>query len=235
MQSLDLFGTTIFLMSVDLKLRSSHYPESTVSSTLPVKATGSRLIPTHSSSFLSAKSKHMKTYTVKVTNISTEWFLKGKLHREDGPAIEYANGTKYWYINGKRHREDGPAIEYVGGTRVWYLNGEELTEEEFNRRMNPVKELTVAEIEKLLGYSVKVVSPTTVTAPTRSYANKNVRVSYSFYGTIEEAREYVAKQKAMNPKFRYRLRTRGHRHGVNRYRQYLPIAKATHAVVYNYR
>ena len=23
------------------------------------------------------------------------------LHREDGPAIEYANGDKYWYFNGK--------------------------------------------------------------------------------------------------------------------------------------
>ena len=29
------------------------------------------------------------------------WYLNGKLHREDGPAIEYANGTKYWYLNGK--------------------------------------------------------------------------------------------------------------------------------------
>ena len=34
----------------------------------------------------------------------------GKLHRVDGPAIEYSNGTKEWYINGKRHRLDDPAI-----------------------------------------------------------------------------------------------------------------------------
>ena len=38
----------------------------------------------------------------------------------------------------------------------WYLNGIEYTESEFNKRMNP-KELTVAEIEKLLGYTVKIV------------------------------------------------------------------------------
>jgi len=49
----------------------------------------------------------------------------------------YANGTKFWYLNGKLHREDGPATEYADGTKHWYLNDEKLTEEEFNRRMNP--------------------------------------------------------------------------------------------------
>ena len=29
------------------------------------------------------------------------WRLNGKLHREDGPAIEYPNGHKFWYLNGK--------------------------------------------------------------------------------------------------------------------------------------
>ena len=37
--------------------------------------------------------------------------LNGKLHREDGPAIEDSDGDKYWYLNDKLHREDGPAIE----------------------------------------------------------------------------------------------------------------------------
>ena len=44
------------------------------------------------------------------------------LHREDGPAIEYASGYKAWYINGERHREDGPAIEWASGNKGWYLN-----------------------------------------------------------------------------------------------------------------
>jgi len=52
-----------------------------------------------------------------------EWFLNGKRHREDGPAVEYSNGTKYWYLNGNRHREDGPAVEYSDGTKQWWLNG----------------------------------------------------------------------------------------------------------------
>ena len=75
----------------------------------------------------------MIEYTVKVSEDKTEWFLNGKYHRVDGPAIEYANGYKCWFLNG---------IEY--------------TESEFNKRMN-LKELTVAEIEKLLGYTVKIV------------------------------------------------------------------------------
>ena len=43
------------------------------------------------------------------------WFINGKLHREDGPAVEYADGSKDWYINGIRHRENGPAVEYADG------------------------------------------------------------------------------------------------------------------------
>ena len=64
-----------------------------------------------------------------------EWYnLNGELHREDGPAIEWAVGTKCWYINGELHREDGPAVEYADGTKEWYINGECLTETEFNQR-----------------------------------------------------------------------------------------------------
>ena len=54
---------------------------------------------------------------------SKRWYLNGKLHREDGPAIELFNGTKEWYLNGKLHRKDGPAIEVVDGSKYWYLNG----------------------------------------------------------------------------------------------------------------
>jgi len=51
------------------------------------------------------------------------WYLNGKLHRTDGPAIEYTSGTKHWYLNGKLHRTDGPAIEYTDGHKRWYING----------------------------------------------------------------------------------------------------------------
>lgn len=29
------------------------------------------------------------------------WYLNGRFHREDGPAIIYARGAKRWYLNGK--------------------------------------------------------------------------------------------------------------------------------------
>ena len=52
----------------------------------------------------------MKTYTVEVSD----------------------DGSKHWCLNGKLHREDGPAIERADGSKSWYLNDEELTEAEFN-------------------------------------------------------------------------------------------------------
>ena len=38
----------------------------------------------------------------------------------------YIDGTKHWYLNGKLHREDGPAIEYADGSKAWWLNGVEI-------------------------------------------------------------------------------------------------------------
>ena len=123
----------------------------------------------------------MIEYTVKVYEDKNEWYLNGKLHREDGPAVEYADGDKFWFLNGEqhredgpaveradgskswflngeRHREDGPAFEFASGSKFWYLNGEELTEEEWKRKVSPAtKELSVEEISKLLGYQVKII------------------------------------------------------------------------------
>ena len=100
---------------------------------------------------------------IKIDDRGNKFWFKDKkmsmvaLHREDGPAVEWADGHKVWLLNGERHREDGPAIEYTDGDKEWFLNGKQLSEEEFNARMSPTKELTVAEIEKLLGHRVKVV------------------------------------------------------------------------------
>ena len=96
------------------------------------------------------------TYEVTVDEYATIWRLNGQIHREDGPAVEQPDGSRAWYRNGELHREDGPAIEYADRSWTWYLNGEQLTYAEFYDRMNP-KEMTLAEIEKLLGYPVKVV------------------------------------------------------------------------------
>lgn len=56
--------------------------------------------------------------------ITKEWRNpEGKLHREDGPAIEKSNGSKEYWVNGIRHRINGPAIDRQF-ERIWYLNGE---------------------------------------------------------------------------------------------------------------
>jgi len=90
----------------------------------------------------------MIEYTVKVyDNGDKTWWLNGKRHREDGPAIEEASGGKSWYLNGKKHREDGPALEWADGTKFWYLNDKELTEAEFNNRMNKPCSGKVVEVE----------------------------------------------------------------------------------------
>jgi len=59
-----------------------------------------------------------------------EWWVDGKRHRSDDPAIEYKNGSKEWYKFGKRHRLNGPAIEYKNGSRYWYINGKKLNKKE---------------------------------------------------------------------------------------------------------
>ena len=65
----------------------------------------------------------MIEYTVKVSASGNKyWYLNDKLHREDGPAVEWADGSKFWWLNGKLHREDGPAKEWANGDKYWYLN-----------------------------------------------------------------------------------------------------------------
>jgi hypothetical protein len=55
-----------------------------------------------------------------------EWYNEyDQLHREDGPAVEYANGIEEWWINGSRHRIGGPAV--TRGNEIcdnqWWENG----------------------------------------------------------------------------------------------------------------
>lgn len=55
-------------------------------------------------------------------NGTVKYYLDGRLHRMDGPALEYKNGRKEWYHHGKMHREDGPAIETVT-YKAWFIDG----------------------------------------------------------------------------------------------------------------
>ena len=84
-----------------------------------------------------------------------EWYINDKLHREDGPAIERADGSKFWYRNDKLHREDGPAIERADGTKEWWINDEKLTKGEFLKRKKTPCDGKVVEID---GKKYKLVS-----------------------------------------------------------------------------
>lgn len=46
---------------------------------------------------------------------------------------EYSNGLILWKLSGKLHRENGPALEGLDGVKEYYLNGKEPTKEEFNK------------------------------------------------------------------------------------------------------
>lgn len=103
----------------------------------------------------------VKKYYVTVNEEGTTYWHKDAeckvLHRENGHAIEYTTGDKFWYQNGDLHRTDGPAIEYANGTKRWYINGVPMTEDEFLAATQPVVEMTVADVEKLLGKRVKII------------------------------------------------------------------------------
>ena len=91
------------------------------------------------------------------------WYVDGKRHRDGAPAIEYADGSEDWYQNGKLHRTDGPAIDRANGKHRWYINGVEMSEEQFikktalKEKTSQDKELTLAQLEEILGYRVKVI------------------------------------------------------------------------------
>jgi hypothetical protein len=59
-----------------------------------------------------------------------EWYRRGRRHRDGGPAVEHADGTKRWYRNGQLHRDDGPAIEWASSIKDWYLQGRKVSAEE---------------------------------------------------------------------------------------------------------
>ena len=98
-------------------------------------------------------------YRTEVDKFGTRRYYNSanQLHRENGPAIEWLTGDKQWYQEGRRHRIDGPAVVYANGSKAWYINNKEMTEAEFLAATQPTVEMTVADIEKLVGKRVKII------------------------------------------------------------------------------
>lgn len=57
----------------------------------------------------------------------------GYLHNDEGPALITRFGVEEWWVHGKRHRTDGPAILYPNGKGAYYIDNVELTETEFHK------------------------------------------------------------------------------------------------------
>jgi hypothetical protein len=67
-------------------------------------------------------------------NGDKEWFIDGCYCRLDnGPTVEYHTGTREWWLGEKLHRLDGPAVVYSNNDEEWFVDDERLTQEQFNR------------------------------------------------------------------------------------------------------
>ncbi len=66
------------------------------------------------------------------------YYLDGKLHRENGPAIEYPDNSPWWFINDEFRPEDEISLEQNTSSKFWYLNGQRIDPkkaiEDFNLR-----------------------------------------------------------------------------------------------------
>lgn len=59
-----------------------------------------------------------------------EHYVNGKLHRENGPAIESMQMYSWW-IDGKLHRLGGPAFVCKASAKCqWFINGKQCSKKE---------------------------------------------------------------------------------------------------------
>jgi len=96
--------------------------------------------------------------TVEYASGTKFWCLDGKLHRVDGPAVEWASGSKEWWLNGKRHRVDGPACEYADGGKHWYLDGKELTHSQWKQAVKPKVTSCAGKIVEVDGVKYRLIA-----------------------------------------------------------------------------
>jgi hypothetical protein len=76
-------------------------------------------------------------YRTEVSDGGSRYYYnaRGRLHRENGPAIEWPDGTKFWYQCGLLHRADGPAMIQPDGSCEWWINGTEYNECDYNQQL----------------------------------------------------------------------------------------------------
>ena len=85
-----------------------------------------------------------------IANKDQKHYVNGKLHSvDDQPAIITKRGDKYWYKNGRLHRDNGSAIEYANCTRVFEYKDGKFIDPKITRAQE-----IIAELEQL-GFIVK--------------------------------------------------------------------------------
>ena len=87
-----------------------------------------------------------------------EWYIHGKLHRINEPAMMTSRGDQSWWVHGKLHRLNGPAVQFRSGKHHWWIMHKRKTKEEVQecvgqrnlkvlllaRAINPFCEINVA-------------------------------------------------------------------------------------------
>jgi hypothetical protein len=68
-------------------------------------------------------------------------------HNPSGPARVWKDGTQEWFINGRRHRVDGPAVTLPNGETYYYLYDTFLSKAEHSVRVNTKENKPVEHID----------------------------------------------------------------------------------------
>ena len=70
--------------------------------------------------------------------------VDGRLHRDDGPSVEYSSGDRLWHSNDMLHRVDGPAIERVTGDNEWFRDGKKVAPQGLAHRVDRIEKILAA-------------------------------------------------------------------------------------------
>lgn len=86
---------------------------------------------------------YVQDQLIYITNLQWIRFnYSSVLSRKDGPAVESLDGSlKEWFVNGKLHRIDGPAIVSTGSLKQYFLDGEEIHSDWFDDMISEVRDM----------------------------------------------------------------------------------------------
>jgi hypothetical protein len=63
------------------------------------------------------------------------WYNDGMLDTFNTWTVTKPCGAKLYFVRGKCHRENGPAIENLNGKNFWVINGKSCKEEDFQVKL----------------------------------------------------------------------------------------------------